>query len=264
MRINLVLEYCVSEKYPLNVTKKLPAMLYIHGGGYLSGVPEQTLSFYEDLLKRRDLVIVAPAYRLSIEHPYPAGFNDCYETLIWMKENADELGIYTENYMIARHSAGGGMTAALSIKAQDTKEVKIAFQMSVYPMIDYRQVTESSQKIGALFWDRESNKHGWSHYLKGLNGSKVPAYASPAIAEDFSALPPTITYVGDLEPFLDETINYVEALKSAGVPTKFKLFKGAYHGFEKTAPETKIAQAGNKFQLEAFEEFFDKYVETKK
>ena len=244
---------------PLDASEKLPAMLYAHGGGYLTGVPEQAFPFYENLLTRRDLVIVAPAYRLSIDHPFPAGFNDCYETLIWMKEHADELGIYDDKFMIAGHSAGGGMTAALSLRARDTKKVNIAFQMPIYPMIDHRQITTSSQKTGAAVWDPVSNKLGWDQYLKGLEGDEITAYASPALADDFHGLPPTITFVGDLEPFLDETINYVEALKEAGVPTRFKLFKKAFHGFESIGSQSTLGKSGNDFQLKAFEEYFDQY-----
>jgi len=247
---------------PENVQGKLPAMLYVHGGGYFSGLPEQDLPLYEGFLKRRDMVIIVPAYRLSIDHPYPAGFNDCYETLLWMKENANELGIYNDNYIIAGLSAGGGMTAALALKARDTKEVQIAFQMPIYPMIDYRQNTESALKTGAIIWDNESNKHGWNQYLKGIEGQDIPAYASPAMTKDFSGLPPTITYVGDLEPFMDETIDYVESLKAAGVPTKFKLFNGAYHAFNSVSPETVIGKKAEKFQFDAFEEYFDLYIKN--
>ncbi|MEM9672872.1 MAG: alpha/beta hydrolase [Cyclobacteriaceae bacterium] len=245
---------------PQNAEQKLPAMLYTHGGGYLSGFPEQALKIIQDFMQTRDVVVIAPAYRLSVEHPFPAGFNDCYETLLWIKENSDELGIYDDKYILAGRSAGGGMAAALALKARDTKDVNIAFQMPLFPMIDYRQETESAKMTGAIIWDNESNKHGWYQYLKGLNDKEVPAYASPAIAKDFSGLPPTITHVGSVEPFRDETINYIEALKAAGVPTKFKLFEGAYHGFNNLSPETEIGRAGDKFQFEAFADYYDSYV----
>ncbi|MEN0049815.1 MAG: alpha/beta hydrolase [Bacteroidota bacterium] len=245
---------------PINADKKLPAMLYSHGGGYLSGYPEQALEIIKDFMEIRDVVVVAPAYRLSIEHPYPAGLNDCYETLLWMKDNATELGIFDDNFILTGRSAGGGMTAALSLKVRDTKAANIAFQLPIFPMLDYRQNTESAQMIGTIIWDNESSKHAWYQYLKGLEeGQEVPAYASPSIAKDFSGLPPTITYVGTLEPFADETINYVDSLKAAGVPVKFELFEGAYHGFTNLSPDTEMGKAGDKFQFEAFGEYYDLY-----
>ena len=244
---------------PLDAPDRLPAMLYTHGGGYHSGSPEQALAIIQDFMETRDVVVIAPAYRLSIDHPFPAGFNDCYETLLWMDAHAEALGIYEGNFILAGHSAGGGLAAALALKARDTKEVNIAFQMPIFPMLDYRQNTGSAQMTGAIIWDNESNKHGWYHYLKGLEGKEVPVYASPAVAKDFTNLPPTITYVGTLEPFRDETINYVDALTAAGVPTKFKLFEGAYHAFNGFSPDTEIGKAGDKFQFDAFAEFYDKY-----
>ena len=245
---------------PKNISGKIPAMLYTHGGGYLTGNPESALAIIEDFMETRDIAIIAPAYRLSIEHPFPAGFNDCYETLLWMKNNADELGIYDDHYVIAGRSAGGGMAAAVTLKAFDTKDVNIAFQMPIFPMIDHRQNTKSAQETGAIIWDNESNKHGWYQYLKGLEGKEVPVYASPALRKDFGGLPPAITYVGTLEPFRDETIQYVENLKKAGVPTKFQLFEGAYHGFNNLKPEAAISKKADKFQFDAFAEYYDKYV----
>lgn len=244
---------------PEGNAKPLPAMLYLHGGGYMMGLPEMANDFYADVLKRKDIVIVAPDYRLSQKDPFPAGFNDCYDTLLWMRDNAAELNIDPNNVIIAGHSAGGGMTAAVTLKARDTKDVRIAFQMPIYPMLDHRMITESSKMQGSTMWDGNINAFAWNLYLRDLKG-EIPAYASPALNKDYSEFPPTISFVGDLEPFHDEDIAYIEALKEAGIPVKFKVFKGGYHGFEVGSPKSKIGQEANKFQLDAFEEFYDKYI----
>ncbi|MEM7657841.1 MAG: alpha/beta hydrolase fold domain-containing protein [Bacteroidota bacterium] len=155
---------------------------------------------------------------------------------------------------------GGGMTAAVTLKARDTKDVNIAFQMPIYPMLDHRMITESSKMQGSAMWDGNINAFAWNLYLRNIQG-QVPAYASPALNEDYRDFPPTISFVGDLEPFHDENIAYIEALKKAGVPVKFQLFKGGYHGFEVASPEAAIAKEANKFQLDAFEEFYDRYIQ---
>ncbi len=239
----------------------LPAMLYLHGGGYMMGLPEMANPFYTDVLKRKDIVIVAPDYRLSQKDPFPAGFNDCYDTLLWIRDNAKELNINPDQIMIAGHSAGGGMTAAVTLKARDTKDVKIAFQMPIYPMLDHRMITPSSRMLGSTMWDANINDFAWNLYLRNIKG-QVPAYASPSLNEDYTDFPPTISFVGDLEPFYDEDVAYIEALKNASVPVKFKIFKGGYHGFEVGSPDTEIGKAANTFQLDAFEEFYDKYLKT--
>lgn len=243
---------------PEGVKKTLPAMLYCHGGGYMMMLPEIANTFYADVLNRKDVVIVSPDYRKSIKHPYPAGFDDCYDVLLWMRDNAKKLNIDPDKIIIAGHSGGGGMTAAITLKARDTGDVKPAFQMPIYPMIDHRMITKSSKMMGSMNWDAEINAQAWKRYLRNIKGT-VPAYASPALNEDYQGFPPTISFVGDLDPFYDESIAYMQALKKAGVPVKFQTFKGAYHSFEIGSPKSTLGIAGNKFQLDAFEEFYDKY-----
>ncbi|NRB48146.1 MAG: alpha/beta hydrolase [Saprospiraceae bacterium] len=244
---------------PKGATETLPAMLYFHGGGYMMGIPEMANVFYADILKRRKVAIFSPDYRLSQKDPFPAGFNDCYDVLLWMRDNANELNIDPDKIIIAGHSAGGGMTAAITLKARDTKDVKPAFQMPIYPMLDHRMITESSKMQGSTMWDANINARAWGLYLRNVKG-QVPAYASPALNEDYSDFPPTISFVGDLEPFYDENVAYIEALQKASVPVKFKVFKGGYHGFEVGSPTAGISKKANQFQLDAFEAFYDQYI----
>ena len=244
---------------PEKTGETLPAMIYFHGGGYMMGIPEMANTFYSDILKTRKVAIVAPDYRLSQKDPFPAGFNDCYDVLLWMRDNAKELNIDPNNIIIAGHSAGGGMAAAITLKARDTKDVKPAFQMAIYPMLDHRMVTKSSKMQGSTMWDASINARAWNLYLRNVK-KQVPAYASPALNEDYSEFPPTISFVGDLEPFYDENVAYIEALKNASIPVNFKVFKGGYHGFEVGSPKAAISVKANKFQLDAFAEYFDKYI----
>lgn len=244
---------------PENFDGELPGMLYNHGGGYMLGVPELSLELIEQYIKTRACVIVAPDYRKSVKHPFPAGFNDCYDTLLWMKENASSLGIRPSKFIIAGHSAGGGLTAAVSLKARDTGDADIAFQMPIYPMIDHRQETESAKTFTTVpVWNGITNKLAWDFYLQDQQG-KVPVYASPSLNKDYKDFPPTISFVGDMEPFKDETIEYIEMLKKFNVPTKFELYKGAFHGFEAVVKNAPISKRANKFQFEAYAEFYDKY-----
>jgi len=245
---------------PKNASKKLPAMLYNHGGGYMLGVPEISIKVMRQFIETRPCVIVAPDYRKSIDDPYPAGFNDCYDTLLWMKENADTLGILPSKFIVAGHSAGGGLTAAITLKARDTKDVEIAFQMPIYPMIDHRQASASDKnKTGIPLWNRKTNAFGWNLYLQNVK-STPPTYASPALNTNYKDFPPTITFVGGLEVFKDETIQYVEALRKENIPVKFELFEGAFHAFEVIAKQSAIGKRASQFQMQAFAEYMDQYV----
>ena len=250
---------------PLNVEGKLPLLQYIHGGGYILGSPEMTpnLDIIKQFIEKRPCVVIAPAYRRALDAPYPAAFNDCYDTLLWAKENAEKLGIYDDNFMVAGHSGGGGLTAAVTLKARDTKDFNLAFQMPFYPMIDDRQNTKSAKEMTSVpVWNAKSNKKGWDSYLKNLrdNNEEIPPYAAAARNKDYKNFPPTISFVGDLEPFKDETIAYINALKEEGIDTKFKLYKGAYHGFDAYVPDAQISKDAVKFTYDSFGEFYDKYI----
>lgn len=243
-----------------NNDDKLPAVLYLHGGGYLIGNPETSLDIIEALIRERDCVVVAPDYRKGLKVGYPDGFNDCYDTLAWMKNNAQELNIRDDKFIVAGISAGGGLTAAVTLKACDTGDFDIAFQLPACPMIDHRQSTDSAKTMTNVpTWNAHSNKLGWSTYLQNIQG-KVPPYASPSLAEKYSHLPPTVTYIGSAEPFRDETIAYVEELKKAGVPVKFELFKGGYHGFEVFGKDQGIGKMANEHYFKSFGEYYDTYL----
>lgn len=243
-----------------NSKEVLPAMLYIHGGGYILGYPETSLKVMESYLEKRPCVIVAPDYRKAMKDPYPAALNDCYDTLLWMKENAKAWGMREDSFVVAGHSAGGGLTAAVTLKACDTGEVKIAFQMPIYPMIDHRQHLQSAKEmdIGVPVWNATNNAFAWKKYLAKVE-APIPTYASAALAKRYDHLPPTITFVGELEPFRDETLAYVKALKESGVPVKFELFEKAYHAFESLVPDAEISKKANDFQFNAWAEFYDTY-----
>ncbi len=250
---------------PLNVSGELPGMLYLHGGGLVLGSPELSLADIRDFIVTKPCVIVAPDYRKAYTAPYPAAFDDCYDTLLWMNANTQLLGILPDKLIVAGHSAGGGLAAAVSLKATDTQEVKIAFQIPVYPMLDNRQNSESARDNNSASWNSKANKLGWSAYLRELNeqGITVPTYAAAARASDYTKLPPTITFVGDLEPFKDETVTYVDNLRKAGIPVTFQLFEGCYHAFEKIRPNLKISKEARSFLLNSYSEYVDKYVYSK-
>ncbi|MDO5423263.1 MAG: alpha/beta hydrolase [Eubacteriales bacterium] len=242
-----------------NGSQPRTGVLWLHGGGYLTGFPEMAyMSRAIDLVTKCGAVVVSPAYRLSILHPYPAALKDCYAALRYMKAHGEELGIRPNQIMVGGESAGGGLAAALCMYAKDKKEVKIAFQMPLYPMLDCED-TDSSRDNHAKVWNTRKNHIGWRLYLRRLKGRKVPAYASPARRRDYSGLPPAYTFVGDLEPFYRETLDYVENLRKAGVEAEVDLYPGFYHAYDMMEPDTPAAQAAAARFVEKFKEAAQKY-----
>src|SRR4051794_18694762 len=242
---------------PTAAAGPLPVMLYLHGGGYVYGVPEQFGSIIRDFIETVPCIVVAPDYRKAAEAPYPAAFNDCYDTLLWIRDNAASIGGRTDRFIVSGHSAGGGLAAAVSLKATDTGDAKIAFQMPLYPMIDDRQNSPSAVGNDAPVWDEGANRRAWSRYLDGVKD--VTPYAAAARCTDYTKLPPTITYVGSIEPFRDETKIYVESLRRADILVEFEIFDGAFHGFDVMVPDAPISRRANQFLMENFQKFVQRY-----
>lgn len=238
---------------PLTKADNVPGLVWFHGGGYALGVPEQDESAYRRFIEESGCVVVAPDYRLSIDAPYPAALEDCYSALLWLKENGSDYGMRDDQIMVGGESAGGGLTAAISLLARDKKEVTIAFQMPLYPMLDDQMNSPSATNNDAPLWNSKSNDLSWRLYLGDLFGtSDIPSYAAPARATDHHHLPPTCSFVGSIEPFRDETIAYMGKLRLSGIPVHFKEFEGCFHGFDVVSPKSSIAQEAVDFLMEQF------------
>lgn len=223
---------------PKKEMEEYPALLWIHGGGHIMGTPEGETALSMRIADELCCIVVAPDYRLTPEHPYPADLEDCYNALVWMTEN---LPVRKDKIAVAGQSAGGGLTAALALMARDKKYPAICFQMPLYPMLDYRNITPSSYQIrDHRAWCRDFNIDSWKWYLRDVSND-VPAYASPALAKDLSGLPPAYILVCGLDPFRDEDIDYAQRLMQAGVPVELHVIPGATHGFEAIFPDSELS-----------------------
>ena len=210
-------------------------VLWIHGGGYITGMPEMVyMSRAVDLVRHCGAVVVSPDYRLSGKAPYPAALMDCHSALVYLKDHAAALGVRDDQLMVGGESAGGGLAAALCLYERDRGGVRIAFQMPIYPMLD-NEDTETSRDNHAPVWNTRRNHYAWARYLRGVEG-RVPAYAAPARAEDCAGLPPAYTFVSTAEPFYAETLAYVRRLREAGVEATVDVYEGLFHAFDMLAP----------------------------
>ncbi|KGR75172.1 alpha/beta hydrolase [Ureibacillus sinduriensis] len=240
---------------PVSKSEELAGLLWIHGGGYVLGSPEENDALCQQFVNEAGCVVVSVDYRLVPEHPYPAPLEDCYAALKWFADNAKDFGVDANRIGVAGLSAGGGLTAGLSLLARDRKGPEICFQMPLYPMIDDRNNTPSSFEIrGNYIWNHDLNEKGWSFYLNGENGKDdVPIYAAPARAtvEELQNLPFTYTCVGQLDAFRDETLTYVTKLAQAGVDVEFHLYPGGYHAYEIVNPEAEISKRTNQEYVNA-------------
>ena len=233
-------------------TGNAPGILWFHGGGYATGIKEMVyVGRAESLVKNYGAVVVSVGYRLSTFHPFPAGFDDCYAALLYLKEHVYELGIRDDQIMVGGESAGGGLCAAVCMKARDTGDVNIAYQMPLYPMIDNLD-TDSSRNNHAKVWNTRRNHQAWALYLRGMDKTAVPPYAAPARQSNYKDLPPAYTFVGTAEPFYDETLAFISNLKKAGVEASLDVYDSMYHAFDMMEPTSEISKKA----IHNFEEHF--------
>ena len=230
--------------------ESVPGVLWIHGGGYQS-LSAKTVFFTRalSLTVKYGAVLVAPDYRLSKKHPYPAALHDCYTALLYLKEHTEELGVRSDQIMVGGESAGGGMAVALCMLAHDRGDVNIAYQMPLYPMLDDRD-TPSSSDNHAPNWNTKRNHQAWKRYLRDAYGTDmVSEYAAPARREDLHGMPPCYTFVGDIEPFYCETLEYVRRLREAGVEASCDVYPNWFHAYDLLFPGKKVVQeAINRFE----------------
>ncbi len=158
---------------------------------------------------------------------------------------------------VRKDDTGQGLTAAVCLLARDKGEINIAFQMPLYPMLDDRD-TQSSSNNKAPVWNTRSNHKAWNEYLRGLEESTPPAYAAPARNVDCSGLPPAYTFVGDIEPFYCETLDYVTNLQNAGIDALVDVYPKWFHAYDVVLPFTKKAKQA----IARFEERFQYAVAT--
>jgi acetyl esterase/lipase len=229
---------------PTTVTGTLGCIYHTHGGGMIIGDRRTGLEPMLDWAEEFGMVVVSVEYRLAPDHPHPAPVDDCYAGLLWTAAHAAELGFDPDRLIIAGGSAGGGLAAAVTLRARDEDGPALLGQMLMCPMLDDRNDTPSAiQMAGLGVWDRASNEFGWTSLLGDQRGGPdVSPYAAPARAVDLSNLPPAFIDVGSAETFRDEDVTYASRIWQAGGRAELHVWPGGFHGFDGLAPSAAVSR----------------------
>jgi len=219
---------------PAGAIGPAPALVWIHGGGYVMGTAAQDDALCRRFSTRLGATVASVDYRLAPEHRYPAALEDCYSALTWL---AGLNAVDSRRVAIGGASAGGGLAAALAQLAHDRAEVTPAFQLLVYPMLDDRSAATPTNPNYRL-WNPSSNRFGWAAYL----GDADRQVAVPGRRADVSGLPPAWIGVGTNDLFHDEDLAYAQRLRDAGVPCDVEVVPGAFHGFDMWTPKAAVSR----------------------
>jgi len=244
---------------PADRARESGALLWIHGGGTVMGRPEQGNTFCSMVAADLGLLVVSVDYRLAPDHPFPAGLDDCYTALEWLRDGASFLRIDADRIAVGGDSAGGGLAAALCQMARDRGGPGICFQLLEYPMLDDRTVLRGGNHgEQALIWTPTSNRYAWTAYLGHPPDEKEDRpYAVAARCPDLSNLPPAWIGVGDIDLFHDEDIDYARRLEAAGVPCTLHIEPGMYHGADSVLPRTDTSLAFRTRMVDALRTGFE-------
>ena len=241
--------------YRKNEQRAQPAVLWIHGGGYIMGNAEDERA--KIIADHCNCTVFSVDYRLAPEHPFPAGPNDCYAALGWIMNDAKALGIDKDRVAIGGASAGSGMAAGVALMNRDKDNFPLQLQLLLYPMIDNLHATRSGKLENHPIWKQSTSFNAWEMYLDGIPGKQASPYAAATRATDLTGLPPAYICVGSEDLFRDENIDYAQRLMAAGVPCEFSIFPGLYHGADSFIPTARVSRRLNRAFLHALEHALD-------
>lgn len=216
-----------------DVSQLQPGLIFIHGSGWIVSNIETNDHFSRALANRTGLVVIAINYQKAPEHRFPIPMEDCYASTLWIFEHATLLGLDAKRIGILGDSAGGNLAAAVTLKLRDDNGPKLAYQVLVYPAVQYGWETPSAiANAEGYLLQQSSMRYYWHHYLSSETNINNP-YFSPLNAKSHQDLPPALIYTAEFDPLRDDGYLYACKLKNCNVSVKYKCFDGMIHGFIK-------------------------------
>jgi acetyl esterase len=192
-----------------------PVLLYLHAGLFVSDSAEAE-SRAAEIASRLDAVVVAPAYSLASERPFPAAAEDVYAALRWIESEAAEGGWSPRRVAVIGEEAGGNLAAAVAMMARDRGGPKLTAQVLLAPMLD---PTLSSQSMQSAPDANEQCGRAYRTYLP-FCADRTHPYAAPLLCSRLSNLPPALIFSAEGDPLRDEAELYGARLIAAGVKTQ--------------------------------------------
>jgi acetyl esterase len=212
-------------------TEPTGLVVYFHGGGFCIGSIGLMDNVARELAHAAGATVVSVGYRLAPEDPFPAAVDDCEAITRWALAHADDLGAAPERVAVAGESAGGTMSAAVTLRLRERGDTAIAGQVLVYPGTDGGSWEHPSRsEFDGIVLTRASMDAYWERYSGGRDISR-DQFACPLQAETLADLPPALVILGGCDLLRDEGRAYARRLAEAGVAVEEVCYPGQPHGF---------------------------------
>lgn len=217
--------------YRPNREANLPIILNYHGGGWVLGNLQQADPFCRKVAKGVGAIVISVDYRLAPENKFPIPVQDCYDAFLWAHTEAESLRGDPERMAVMGDSAGGNLSAAVSLMARDLNGPSIALQGLIYPACNGKLDYPSVQlHVHAPILSQAAVYCFLEHY-KDKPDDHLHPYFSPYLAESLKGLPPALVLTAGYDPLVDDGRMYAERLKSEGNVVKYVEYEKEIHGF---------------------------------
>ena len=211
-----------------------PAMLYFHGGGYVVGSLDSHDSICRRLAASGQQAVLAPAYRLAPQAPFPAAVDDAVDAAAWLAKHAGQLNIDNRKVSVAGDSAGATLATVLAISAvlqPDLIQLRPIAQLLFYPVTDASRQRPSHQRYGEGFL-LESDTLQWFYRHYSADAGQLKDWRiSPLLTPDLEALAPAYVSLAEYDPLFDEGLAYAERLSATGTAVTLNIQHGLTHDF---------------------------------
>ena len=218
--------------YAPSTDTALPVLLYLHGGGFTIGSVQTHDVLCRQLAHLAGCAVVSLDYRLAPEHKFPTAIHDAWDALQWLHQQGSTLGLDTTRMAVGGDSAGGTLAAACAILARDAS-LPLQLQLLIYPGTCAHQDTDSHTRYAhGLVLEREGIQWFFDNYVRDAADREDWRFA-PLLAQDVDGVAPAFFCLAELDPLVDEGVQYADMLRMAGVPVQLELYKGVTHEFIK-------------------------------
>lgn len=215
---------------PRQVLANGPALIFIHGGGWVFGSRMSHDAICRALAAMSGVQLVSLEYPLAPEHPFPAAVDECWAATCNLLERAPDLGLDWRQIGVGGDSAGGNLAATIARRARDG-DLPLACQFLFYPALSARCDSPSHEQFADGYGlTHDDMQWFWSLYLSGGRGRDDPE-VSPLIGTDLGGLAPATVVTAEYDVLRDEAETYASRLAQAGVPTTLWRAPAMTHGF---------------------------------